>query len=573
MSTPTRSRNERGAMAIVFAMSALLIFGLAAISVDLGNAMSRKKQNQTSADLAALAGAGSLPAPNSDPAAQLAVRQKVAEYLNQNKPYSDGSDCNNSAATITAAQLDASEGDIANGQVDFLDGGNQIKVTPPSTKVSFGMATAIGFKGTCVQGNGTARIASGGTGFAPYYATSACSSGPQVLKSDAGGPSIPFSVPPLAADTDSNTSVLSTVDPNPNPNSIPQAAVGAADGPAISVAGTNLDAAKIDLVGFFNSDGTAPKTMAPLTVPAQIATAVSVNVPNAVASVQDVWWIRVHNSVTGKWSARTEARPLLVGDAVLSCDPEAASGNFGAIDIPWTNNNASTNIEKGINTGLPAPMSLKRFPGPPFPAQNSCQSDPLGVVSTFGSLKPDTNCVQSTTGLKAGPAYDGYLKNSTGKLRVDTSSLCQSQGRPQRSMLSTGESVNSDVLTCFLRNDTLKLSDAINFVGGSSPFVSDLWTSPRFVLVPVIQTDPTGTKYMPIVTFVPGFITDQTTGASRTSPVMSGQTENGLVTQNPNKLRAIRIVFFDFDALPPPPDGGQLIDYIGTGPKVITLVN
>lgn len=561
-----RNRNEAGVTAIIFGISALLIFSLAAIGVDLGNAMNRKKQNQTSADLAALAGAGSLPA--ADAASQLIVRQKVADYLNENKPATDGNACGGSG-TITAAQL--SDLDPTNGEVTFLTD-SKIKVTAPSTKVNFGLATAMGFNSTCVQGAATAKISSGGTGFAPYYATSACSSGPQVLKSDAGGPSIPFNVPVLAADADTNTSILSTADPNPNPNSIPVATVGAPDGPAISIAGTNLDAANIDLVGFFNSDRTAPKTAVPLSVPAQIATAVSVNVPNSVASVQDVWWVRVHNKVTDKWSARTQARPLLVGDAVLSCDPESASGNFGAIDFPWTNNN-NNNIEPSIRLGAPPPETLKQWPGPPYPAQNACQSDPLGVISTFGSLKPGTNCVQSTTGLKAGPAYDGYLKNSTGKLRVDTSSLCQSHGRPARQTLSTGESVNADVLSCFLKNDTLKLSDAINFVGSSSPFVSDLWKSPRFTLVPVIQVDPTGTKYMPIVTFVPGFICDEVTGSSRSSIVETGQTENGLVTQNPNKLRAIRIVFFDFAALPPPPDGGKLIDYLGVGPKVITLVN
>ena len=561
-----RRRDEAGVTAIIFAISALLIFGLAAIGVDLGNAMNRKKQNQNSADLAALAGAGALPA--ADAASKLVVQQKVADYLNQNQPPTDGNTCNNSAATITAAQL--GDGTLSNGEVTF-NGDSEITVTAPSTKVNFGMATAIGFRSTCVDTAATARISSGGTGFAPYYATASCASGPQVLKSDAGGQSIPFTVPPLANDADTNSSVLSTANPNPNPNSIPVATVGAPDGPQVSISGTNLGPTNIDKVGFFNSDKSAPVQATPVSSPAQIATNVTVLVPNAVASVQDVWWVRVHNKNTGKWSDRTQAVPLLVGDAVLSCDPNSASGNFGAIDYPWSNGDPNGNITTSILSGPPPPMTLKEWPNTTYP--QPCNGDSLAVVSTASSLKPRTNCVQTTTGLRAQPAYDGYLDNQNGKLRVNTSSLCQSQGRPARQTLSTGESVNADLLTCFLRNDTLKLSDAINFVGGQSPFVSDLWKSPRFVLVPVIPTDPSGTKYEPIQRFVPGFICDEVTGASRSNPLESGQTENGLVTQNGKKLRAIRIVFFDFDALPPPPDGGKLVDYIGAGPKIVTLVN
>jgi hypothetical protein len=75
------------------------------------------------------------------------------------------------------------------------------------------------------------------------------------------------------------------------------------------------------------------------------------------------------------------------------------------------------------------------------------------------------------------------------------------------------------------------------------------------------------------VTFVGAFITDQPTGASRSNPLVTGATDNGLVVQNPQKLRAIRMFFFDLDALPPPPDGSDLTDYLGVGPKKIQLIN
>jgi hypothetical protein len=191
------------------------------------------------------------------------------------------------------------------------------------------------------------------------------------------------------------------------------------------------------------------------------------------------------------------------------------------------------------------------------------------VISTDALSKENTNCLLSVTGLKANPAYDGFLKNPGGKLLTDTSPACLAAGRPVRGPLNE----NSDVLSCFLKNNTLKLSDAVSYHGSDRLFTQDLWSSPRFLLVPKLDHDPTGTKWMPITGFVPAFITDQPTGASKQNPLVTGDTDNGLVVEHPKKLRAIRVFFFSMDALPPPPDGVDLQDYIGSGKKVVTLVN
>ncbi len=152
---------------------------------------------------------------------------------------------------------------------------------------------------------------------------------------------------------------------------------------------------------------------------------------------------------------------------------------------------------------------------------------------------------------------------------VDTGSACTAVGRPTRGSL--GE--NSDVLSCFLKNNTLKLSDTVGYNGTDPLFTPDIWNSPRLAIVPILDHDPNGTKWMPIVGFAAGFITDQPTGASRQNPIVTGATDNGLVVENPQKLRAIRMFFFSMAALPDPPDGTKLQDYFGTGPKVITLSN
>lgn len=573
MNRPTRvmsGRDERGAVAVVFAILAVLMLSMAAIGVDLGNAMNRKKQTQTSSDFAALAGANDLPAVDTvNVGANTAILQAVADYINDNQPRTDGTDKCNTDPTPGVTPTELSDGKFANGEVEFPST-TRVKVYSPSSKVQFGLANAMGFSDTCVQSVATARISSGSIGMAPYYATTACDSGPQVLKSDAGGPSIPFTVPVLFADTDTNTSVLSG---DLLPNQVPLVAVGDAPSVAITLNGSNLDATKIDKVGFFNSDQQAP-VEGPIT--SQNAAGITVTVPNAVQSRQDVWWVRVHNKNTAKWSARSEARPLLVGEAVLSCDPESKSGNFGSIQLPHGNNNDQDDLVDNIQEGLMKGITLATHPEP-LPADNSCYGGPApSVWSTDAAPREGTNCVDTLTGLKAGAAYEGYLSSPDGKLNTDTSDLCRAspQNRPQRFHLpdSNGAKVNDDTLSCFLKDDTLHLSDTVSYNGSDSLFVQEIFDSPRFMLVPVLHHDPSGHKWMPIVGFVPGFITDEVTGSSRTNPIFTGQTDNGLVAKN-KQLRAMRVFFFDMDALPPPPEGTPLQDYLGSGKKIITLVN
>lgn len=592
-------RSENGAVAVIFALLAVLMLSMAAIGVDLGNAMNRKKQTQTSADFAALAGAVGLPAANLNAAdaSNASTVQAVADYINENQPRSDGTDeCGVDPGSTTVATLTDTKPE--NGEVTFLSS-DKIKVLSPPARVQFGLATAMGFENTCVQSVAVAAIKSGSLGMAPYYVTTTCASGLQTMKSNAGGLSIPVSVPVLNADGESNTSTLTAISPN---LVNPMPAAGAADGPMITLTGTNLGSAKVDKVGFFNSDRSTPFAVAPAATPAQSATSVSALIPNEVATYQDVWYVRVHEPASatypdGRWSSRAQAQPLQIGDAVLSCDPDSASGNFGAIDFP-RGGNGNDNIEESIKNGLPAPMTLKAWPGsvalPPSMPPNDCQG--MGSPSVWSSkpgtspgLQPNTNCVQSTTGLSSGPASDGYLgetgSDPTAKLRADTSDLCKAVGQPTRdhglNYPAKDLNVNADLLSCFLADDSLKLSDTLSVPSGADPkFVPEIYESPRFVLVPVTASDPSGTKWMPIVRFVPGFITNQPTGASRVNnlqnPDSNGKYDNGLiVTWSGNKpnLGAITVFFFDMDALPTPPEGTPLQDYMGSGPKVITLID
>ena len=52
-----RRRDERGAYAVLFALLSTVLFGLAALGVDLGNLYQRKAETQSQADLAATSAA------------------------------------------------------------------------------------------------------------------------------------------------------------------------------------------------------------------------------------------------------------------------------------------------------------------------------------------------------------------------------------------------------------------------------------------------------------------------------------------------------------------------------------
>ena len=85
----------------------MVIFGIAALAVDLGNAMNRRQLTQNAADFAALAGANGLPETT-------ITVQEVADYLNENATSSDGAKgCNPDAgAPVTTAIL--TDGDEVN---------------------------------------------------------------------------------------------------------------------------------------------------------------------------------------------------------------------------------------------------------------------------------------------------------------------------------------------------------------------------------------------------------------------------------------------------------------------------
>jgi Flp pilus assembly protein TadG len=137
-------REEKGAVAVIIAILIVVFFGFAALVIDVGALYEERRQNQTVADAAALAGAQELPDnPNN----------AVAKAI-------DYADFNHRAITASAVQITKT----------YVDN-DTIKVTVKST-VNYTFAAVLGFSSGGVSANATAIVGSpitfGGTKLMPW---------------------------------------------------------------------------------------------------------------------------------------------------------------------------------------------------------------------------------------------------------------------------------------------------------------------------------------------------------------------------------------------------------------------
>ena len=165
----TATRSERGVVAVIFALLVVILFAMAAVGVDIGNAMNRRKQLQTTADFAALAGGGSLPAPSTTPAAGDQIVQAVAKYLYDNTVADDTGFVPEPAVIAQKIVSNNSADYNRYGRVQygyyhpnglFIPNPNYVTVTSPATRVNFGLASVLGPSGVTVQTRATAALKS-----------------------------------------------------------------------------------------------------------------------------------------------------------------------------------------------------------------------------------------------------------------------------------------------------------------------------------------------------------------------------------------------------------------------------
>ena len=212
--SPAPKRDERGAIAVMYAM--LLLFVLipvAALGVDLGNAVARRTATQTQADFSAYAGSDHMTGSETAGGTPTTVLvDAVAASMNANQPQDDGVQpqddpdrkCWHDGDCVTRGEL--LNGNLDDGEVQYLSGG-RVKVTAPANLVKFGLAGVLGFNQTTVGASATVMVKSPGLRVLPMFAVDGCDYGRQTL-TDPAHVSSSSVMPTLADDTATNITGL-----------------------------------------------------------------------------------------------------------------------------------------------------------------------------------------------------------------------------------------------------------------------------------------------------------------------------------------------------------------------------
>ncbi|MEZ5092321.1 pilus assembly protein TadG-related protein [Nocardioides sp.] len=541
-----RRRDERGAYAVMFALLATALFGLAALGVDLGNLYQRKAETQSQADLAATSAAAKLTV------SQAAAVQSAADYLNHN--LKAGQDA------ISASQL--TDGDLGNGEVTFPSK-YAMKVVTPGATVNFGLSVPLtGNSSTDVASSATVGL---GTPAAdhliPFYAVfgEGCDYGAQTLSDPANGhvqSIVPTNLQSPASNSSQTTnSVLDHATPY-------QFDVGVTG--TVTIEGSGLSG--VTTVGFYRKTSESPNIYE---VPATSASSsqVTATLPAGVAGAAGVWWIRVYKNTGNKgWTALDNALPIRIGDGPIMCPGTSDAGNYGMLKLARSTQ-PSTWAPDNIASGLDPPLSLTvQTNTAQIPECTPGAANVVYTATTGGATRyPNTNCVDTDTGLTAQVATQGLVTGTgTGKvgrleLHPTTTAVAGRECSPghvtrQRQLL--GHSVNDDTLSCFMANPAMTLADIASPTYSGGPALDpEIYNSPRFCYVPVISVDPTsgGSGHYSITDIRPCFITSEANESSYNTQLFTdgtpSTTMNGTDIQS-NRVVSMHVVFFNKNALP-----------------------
>jgi hypothetical protein len=611
LNSARRRRDESGAVAVMFALLAVMLMSLAALGTDIGNQVSRRSDTQRQADFGAFAAAQQMTVTEkAGTAVSSVIINAVVTSMNTNQVQDDNAAktaCIQAKNCVTAADL--TDGNLTNGEVRYTSLG--LQVIAPDHHVGFGMARIMGFQGADVGGRATVNIFSPGLRVLPMFAVLGCDYGLQTLADPANGHVTP-TPPTLAFNAETNsTEILAS----------PGLVLTDSSGTTVNSLALNSTGNKVTVtaktwkdtryIGFFRGDDTTPSAVqvAPLVAPTASPysnnpqSSVTVNIPNAVTQTQAAWYVRVYDSTgtenpitdphsPGTWSAASQALGIRVGTAVLQCAQGSSDGNFGTLKLPRSGTTAATDLPLNIATGLQPPLSLAKHQqwqtdspaGKCFDNQNGAITSP----GTLGLLNKGTNCVSTDTGLSANDATQGLITGVSGQpgllTTANTKPNCDPNGASANRIVNVNGpgggtfSIGNTVLTCYFTNTTTSIADiATASYNKGAALDKSIVEDPRFVWVPVVAVKPdcgTCANYS-IIDIRPGFITDQqaiSTSVKNSTKAQNGVTDDNGVTVANNGITSLKVVFFNIDAMPRDVND-KVIDYLGVGPKIIRLIN
>lgn len=563
----SRTWDEQGTVAIIVALCAALLFSMAALTVDLGNAMVRKRDVQSQADFAALAAGAKLAQGNTKSASDPAVLA-VADYLTENQPQDDRP---GSMPPVTGTQL--VDGNDTNGEV-YFNTTEELRVIAPQAHVNFGLANVMGFSNARVQAAATVGLRSPGPAV-PFFLPSACTAGRLELKASNYNPNAPAFDPPSA-----NGGSIAKVD-STNPLTVPGAVAS-----TVTIFGEKFTSgmtidffheASGDRVPLDKTQG-HPATLTKDTGKDDEATTV---LPPRVFNTPGRWYLRVDN---GNGYSK-DAVSFLVGNPIpppAGCGVKS-TGDFGVLDSPrklvtQLADASALNMAIGLDHDLVLFKGLLPPQGP-----DSCNGNgatPFPGAQPDKISQPGNNCVDVKNGMNTDVVTDGMVTGGStsqgaykGRLNKDTLTGCDRNNGSDEAM-RIGYATNDDVLSCFLPAGV-----TVGNVSGTSiaaihekTISSRIFDSPRFMVVPVIDfpVNPQNGFY-PLIKYQPVFITDESpTSQKGTSYATS---TNGVIIQS-SKVVGVTVVAINPKALPETADTtGGTVPYTGSGTKIIRLMD
>lgn len=552
----SRFRDERGAIAVVSGLVAVVLLMISAFVVDLGSTWARRGQLQRQADQAALLAAQSLPAVDDE------SRRKAARYAayyiachtlpGQRQLNPEIPDCpagtrpDSSAIQVYAQQL------LDSAKVSFPKS-TQVKVVSPQARIDYGFGKIAGVDGSTQRKMAIAQASSPGN-LLPIGLSLPC------LLSAAGN--VPAAGDPLSAIMPINyvtsgplnpaaapaptvwpaSHVTSTVADQPvlsSVNTVPDPVVSGGLPAQFTLTGSDWgDLASAQVVFHKGPDTGIPVAAASLQLPVLdvltgTATVTGV-LPDAVMQDPGTWEVKigVTRALAGPyWS---EPMPL---DVTLPAGSTEAVGCGRLLDSPRADEPdpalaLELNLQLGLDHELASHPNLVSVTAPELTPDNAVAlaSDPLSAfacsntpphVLDVANPGGTPNCVR-TQGNDAwlGTAFtEGILQADSGGT---AGRLVCSSTRPCNGATASvgGVTINDDDFEDFVVDQTL-LNDRLFF--GLSTYITnglpvltpenalseDMYASHRFMWVPVMSTPltPTSGGDYPIPTFRPIFIT------------------------------------------------------------------
>lgn len=165
-----RPDGEQGAIAVIVALSAVLLFVFAAFAVDIGKTWAKRGELQVQADQAAIAAANGLPVIPTNATDKIRVARFAAHYLACNKVMGQTFNlpvCNESLTPASTSLDVAASTMLTNGAANRAPGirfptTSSVEVITPAADIDYAFGKAAGVSGTDAVKRATAQVSSPG---------------------------------------------------------------------------------------------------------------------------------------------------------------------------------------------------------------------------------------------------------------------------------------------------------------------------------------------------------------------------------------------------------------------------